>query len=469
VPADDGVRLVYVSGGRGRSDSPTGRLTRRDALKLALGAASFAYLESRGVLEAAASNLVGESGLPSGATSTTAAAGARQLYRNVAIADGTSAQRQTAMSILVDSGKVAWIRPVDGEEDPGPAAGLEIVDGAGLTVVPGMVDAHCHLTSPGGKNWLDHFQDPPSTMLQTADKNGQLARQAGTAWLREVGSPTVVDPVDGRRRALALGIRDRWASRNDRPKVRSGGTWIAPPGVMARGVSVVVRTTDEMVAAALAQLDQGVDLVKLYAEDDNSGESPWSAAQIKRVVDAVHGRSAKVTAHATRLGPATAAVMGGVDAIEHGFRLDAALCAEMARRGTRLVTTLIVPRSWLLIGQTSGGYFATRAGRRYAQRLLERGEQSARLARQAGVVMCAGTDFGGGGSRAGQLAWEIESLVATGMERWQALGAATWRGGELMGVANAGRIIEGSRADFFLVAGDPYSSPAALWNVRRVA
>jgi imidazolonepropionase-like amidohydrolase len=186
-------------------------------------------------------------------------------------------------------------------------------------------------------------------------------------------------------------------------------------------------------------------------------------------VDAVHARGAKVAAHAMRLAPARAAVEGGVDAIEHGFRLDAALCADMARRGTRLVTTLIVPRSWLLIGQTSGGYFATRAGRRYAQRLLERGEESARLARQAGVAICAGTDFGGGGSRAGQLAWEVESLVATGMLPWQALGAATWRGGELMAEPHAGRLVEGARADFFLVAGDPYIDPAALWNVRRLA
>jgi imidazolonepropionase-like amidohydrolase len=140
----------------------------------------------------------------------------------------------------------------------------------------------------------------------------------------------------------------------------------------------------------------------------------------------------------------------------------------MARRGTRLVSTLIVPKSWLLIGQQSGGYWATKAGKRVARQLLERAQNSVRLARQAGVEICAGTDFGGGGSRAGQLAWEVESLVETGMQPWQALGSATWRGGELLGEPNAGRITEGARADFFLVGGDPYSDPAALWEVRRV-
>ena len=84
-------------------------------------------------------------------------------------------------------------------------------------------------------------------------------------------------------------------------------------------------------------------------------------------------------------------------------------------------------------------------------------------------MICAGTDFGGGGSRAGLVAWEVESLVATGMQPWQALGAATWRGGELLDEPDAGSLREGGPADFFLVAGDPYNDPAALWNVRRVA
>jgi imidazolonepropionase-like amidohydrolase len=390
------------------------------------------------------------------------------LYRDGNLADGRSSVLQRHVSVLVAGGRVSWIRPSGGEPDPGP--GTEIVDSRGLTIVPGLVDCHCHLTSPGGANYLDHFKDPPSKMLETAEQNGVLARRAGTAWLREVGSPTVVDPVSGRRRALALGIRDRWASRSDRPRVRSGGTWIAPPKVLAKGVAIIVRNTDELVAAAHTQLDQGADLVKLYVQTAGSNESPWSPAQIGTVVNAVHGRGARVTAHVMGLAPARAAVAGGVDALEHGFRLDADVCAEMARRGTYLVTTLIVPKSWLLIGSTtSGTWFSTKAGRRYARRLLERAEASARLARAAGVRICAGTDFGGGGSRAGQLAWEVESLVETGLQPWQALGAATWRGGDLLRDSNAGRIKEGAPADFFLVEADPYSDPGALWDVRRLA
>lgn len=434
-------------------------ISRRQLLKLGAAVGASAYLGMR-------VPLLGLGATQSGASSSTAG---RVLYREASIADGRSAVLQRRMSLLVESGRISWIRPSDAEGDPGAPSTYELVDCRGLIVVPGLVDAHCHLTSPGGPKWLTHFQDPPRTMLETAEANGRLARDAGTAWLREVGSPTVVDPISGRRRALALGIRDRWADRTDRPTVKSGGTWIAPPNVMRDGVAIEVRNTDELVVAALRQLQQGADLVKLYVQAASGYDSPWTPAQIAQVVAEVHARGAIVTAHAMRLKPARAAVLGGVDAIEHGFRLDADVCAEMARRGTRLVTTLIVPKSWLLIGEQYGGRWATRAGKRAARDLLERGQASARLARAAGVDICAGSDFGGGGSRAGQLAWEVESLVETGMAPWQALGAATWRGGELLGEANAGRIREGGSADFFVVGGDPYSDPAVLWDVRRLA
>jgi len=101
--------------------------------------------------------------------------------------------------------------------------------------------------------------------------------------------------------------------------------------------------------------------------------------------------------------------------------------------------------------------------------LLEVAEASVRAARAAGVRIAAGTDFGGGSSRANQLAWEVESLVAAGLEPWEALAAATWRGGEVLGEPDAGIIREGGPGDFFLVHGDPLSDPAALWRVWRVA
>jgi imidazolonepropionase-like amidohydrolase len=406
---------------------------------------------------------------PAPSTGPAAAVG-RVLYRDAALTDARSDRLQFGVSILVEDGRIAWIRPADGEEDPGPAEGLEIVDARGATIVPGMVDGHSHVTLPGGANWLDHIADPPERLLEIAEQNGELALRAGVRWFRDVGSPTAEDPVDGQVRALALGIRDRWAGRRDRPYVRAAGTWLAPPGVLPPGNAIEVGDADELVTAARGQLEQGADLVKLYVQSDNPDETPWSAAEIGRVVEAVHADGAKATAHVQRIGPARAAVDGGVDALEHGFRLDASIARRMADQGTFLVSTLTVPRSFLAIGRAAQNTpFTSTSGRRSAEGLLRDAEESVRIARAAGVKIAAGTDFGGGSSRANQLAWEFESLVGAGLEPWEALAAATWRGGELLDEPDAGVVREDGPADFFLVHGDPLSDPEALWRVWRVA
>jgi imidazolonepropionase-like amidohydrolase len=401
------------------------------------------------------------------ATPTVAPPVANLLYRDAALADGRSASLQLGVSVLVQGGKVSWIRPVGGEEDPGDA---QVVDAAGATIVPGMVDAHSHVTGPGGANWLDRFTDPPEELLEYAEANARLAWNAGIRWLRDLGSPVVDDPVDGRHRALAIGIRDRWHGRAGYPALHAAGSWMTRPGALPADVGVEAANGDGLLALAIGQLDDGADLVKVYFDSRDPSRSAWTLDEVRRVTDAVHGRGAKVAAHVGRLAGVRVAVAGGVDSVEHGNELDADVAREMAAKGTVLVTTLTVLRSFLSFGQTTRiDAFASvgRPGAIAAQ--LEAAEASVRIARDAGVIIAAGTDFGGGSARANQLAWEVESLVTAGLEPVDALAAATWRGGELLGEQDAGVIREGGPADFFLVHGDPLSDPAALWRVWRHA
>ena len=371
------------------------------------------------------------------------------------------------MSILVVDGAIAWIRPTGGEEDPGDAA---VIDCAGATFVPGMVDCHSHVTGPGGANWIERFNDAPETLAAVAEHNGRLGLAAGVRWMRDVGSPIAVDPEDGRERALALGVRDRWVGRNDRPYLRAAGSWIFKTGVAPLNGAIEAANADELLGAAIGQLDAGADLVKIYMDGPDANVSPWTASEVGRVTAAVHERGARVAAHSGRLNGAREAVLGGVDSIEHGFELDAGVAAEMAARGTTLVSTLAVQRSWLTFGDTTTmERFAGAAGRSAIQARLEQGEASVRAARDAGVPIATGTDFGGGSLRANQLAWEVTSLVAAGLAPVAALAAATWRGGALIGEEEAGVIREGGPADFFLVHGDPLSEPEALWRVWRAA
>jgi imidazolonepropionase-like amidohydrolase len=394
----------------------------------------------------------------------------RTLYRETCIADARSAELQVGLSVLVEADRITWIRPSDAEEDPGPADGLTIVDAAGTTLVPGMVDCHSHLTGPGGAHWIDRFGDPPEVALQVAEDNAALLMGAGVRWARDVGSMIATDPVDGRQRALALGIRDRWRGRRDHPYVRAAGTWIFGAGAAVLGSDVEAANGDELLSAATRQLDDGADLIKLYLDGPDPEVCPWSVDEVRKVVDATHDRGAKVTAHAGRLDGARVGANAGVDSLEHGFELDADVARTMAEQGVSLVSTLSVMRSWQTFERTTRlPRFAEEEGIRRIRERLDRARASVRFAHAAEVAICAGTDFGGGSTRANQLAWEVESLVEAGLEPWEALAAATWRGGQLLGEPEAGVVREGGPADFFLVHGDPLTDPSALWRVWQVA
>jgi imidazolonepropionase-like amidohydrolase len=413
-----------------------------------------------------------DSPTPDAPASAAPAAQRRVLYRDGALADARSAKLQIGVSILVEDGVIRWIRPSDDEGDPGPNSGLEIVDASGATFVPGMVDGHSHLTLPGGAHWIDRVTDAPGVATHVAEHNAGLMSRSGVRWARDVGSRTAKDPVDGRTRGLALGVRDRWRASGKRsyPYVRAAGTWISRPDVLPDGIALEAGNADELLALAMRQLDDGADFIKLYLDGPDSNASPWTASEIKRVVSAAHARDRRVTAHSSRIAGARAGVAAGVDSLEHGEEIDAELAARMAKQGTFVVSTLAVLASFGTFAKTTRiAHFTTAARRAAYKDRLAKVSASMKLAHGAGVRIATGTDFGGGSTRANQLFWEVALLARAGLQPWEALAAATWRGGEILGEPDAGVIAEGKPADFFLVHGDPCSDASAVSRVWRVA
>lgn len=388
------------------------------------------------------------------------------LYRDAAVADGRSPSLERGVSVLVRDGHIAWIRPTDSEEDAGDA---EVIDAGGATIVPGMIDCHSHLTLPGGSHWIDRGSDTPEQLVRHAEHNAKLQTNAGVRWARDVGAPVGIDPIDGRNRALSLGVRDRWRGHVEYPYVRAAGTWVTRAGTLPTGLTAEAEDADELLRFALQQLDDGADLIKLYLDGPDPETAPWTAGEVERVVAAAHARNAKATAHSGRLSGARVCAEAGVDCIEHGFELDADCARLMAERGIALVSTLTCFKSWATFGQTTDiERFASPEGRAAIGARWEGARESIRIAHAAGVLLGAGTDFGGGSGRANQLAWEVEALTEAGIEPWEALAAVTWKAGEILGEPWAGEIHEGGHPDFFLVHGDPLSDPSALWRVWRI-
>ena len=389
----------------------------------------------------------------------------RTLYRDAALADGRSAALVHAHAVLVVDDRIEYLGPDDGAPE---VSGATVIDAGGSTIVPAMVDSHSHITLPGVSHWITRIGDDTSALLEVADHNGDLMVRSGTRWARDVGSPR--RRHGERERALALPVRDGWHGRRDRPYIRAAGTWITREGSLPPDVAVEATDADSLVAAVERELEEGADLIKLYLDGPDAETSPWTASEVARAVAAASEQGARVTAHATQLHGARAGVEGGVACIEHGSRLDADLAALMARQGTFVVPTLTVYASWHTFRSTTRIDRFTDEGAE--ARLSERRAaafESVRLARAAGVRIAAGTDFGGGSARANQMPWEVESLVTAGLEPWEALAAATWVGGELLGEPGAGVLREGGPADFFLVHGNPLDDPSALWRVWRVA
>lgn len=381
----------------------------------------------------------------------------RVVLHDAALADGTSGSLRTGVSLAIEGGQIAWIRPNDSAD----TTGAEVVDAGGATIVPAMVDCHSHLTMQGGSHWIARGDDPAQVLRQVARDNAKRLAQAGILWARDVGAPM----SDGQ--PLSIGVREELKGQLGAPYLRVAGTWIGKTGYPAMWVTV---DGPHLKDAALAQLDLGTDLVKLYM-DAPAGvkDSPFDVGDVRATVEAVHARGARVAAHSGYYAGARVAAEAGVDSIEHGMELDDDIARTMKRNGVTLVSTLSVFASWETFARTTTieRFTAAEGLERIAKR-KEGAYASIVAAKRAGVTIATGSDFGGGSVRAGHLAWEVELLVAAGLEPYEALAAATRNGGALYGVEHAGHLDEGQPADLVLVHGDPLSDPRALWRVWAV-
>jgi len=315
------------------------------------------------------------------------------LYRGCAMVDHPTRSLAPEMAMLATDGQLGWLGPAEEAPDPGP--GGEVVDAGGTTAVAGLVAAHRHLTLPGGAPWIDRAADPTPRLLAIAEDNARLLGQAGVRWARDVGAPL----RDGR--ALSLTVRERWRGRPGYPYVRVAGGWLARTGSLPAGCRSRSTTGTGSWPPPSASSMPAPTWSSCPWTAPTATAPPFPADQVHQRVEAAHARGATVPAHSAPLPGARAAVTAGVDALEHGFRLDADLARVLAAAGDALVATLTVLESWASVGATTRlGRFASAEGGRAGRAGRGGPCVGPTLAHGAGVLLGAGTDFGGGWLRA---------------------------------------------------------------------
>ncbi len=334
---------------------------------------------------------------------------------------------------LLPDGEPAEVFVVDGRITFERQAGAETA--AEGWIVPGLVDAHCHLG-------LDDFGavDEAATEEQAIQD-----RDAGALLIRDAGSAADT----------------RWIhDRDDLPRLIRCGRHLAATTRYSRNYAHEVEP-DELPAYAAREARRGDGWIKLVGDwisrDEGDLAPSFPAEAFAAAIDAAHAEGAKVTAHCFGAGVLPGLIEAGIDCIEHGTGLSEDLVDAMVARGTALVPTVMqldkFPEHAAAGAERFPDYAATMTD------LYERMPRTIMAAYDAGVPLYAGSD-GGGISRHGNIAGEVVAMAGLGMPADYALGAASWRARDWLGW-NSG-LDEGAPADFVVYDADPLADLTVL-------
>lgn len=341
----------------------------------------------------------------------------------------------------------------------------ETLDIAGRTVIPGLINAHVHLTFDNGAP--DPFkvlrdESPTVTAIRVASRARRML-EAGITTARDLGGVNYIE----------LAVRDLIKSGEiSGPRLLCAGKQITMTGGQGWPIGRECDGPDEVRKAAREQIKAGADLIKLMATGGvlTPGVEPGAAQltedELRAGVIEAQKAGRRTSAHAQGTEGVKAAVRAGINTIEHGVFLDDEAVAMMKERDVVFVPTLTPP------------YRITQAGRERGipQYVMDKmakvnaaNTRSFQLAWQTGVIIAAGNDGGTPFNPHEDILTELRLMIEAGVPPLDAIRAGTWGSARALGLeGEIGTIECGKWADLVVLDGDPLSDITALSRVAYV-
>ncbi|PYV58879.1 MAG: Xaa-Pro dipeptidase [Acidobacteria bacterium] len=390
----------------------------------------------------------------------------RVIVRAGKVLDVKSGRTLSNQAIVIEAGKIVSIGG-----DAKPNTGDQVIELPNATVLPGLIDAHTHLTGDPRQIGYQALGISVPRATLTGAHNARVTLEAGFTTVRNVGAEAFSDvalrdaindgDIPGPRMLVsgpALGITGGHCDENLLPyEFHYSGEGVAD------GVEGVQRKTREVIK-------YGADLIKICAtggvlsHGDNPQASQYTLEEMKAIVADAHRLGRKVAAHAHGAQGILWASQAGVDSIEHGSYIDDAAIAEMKKNGTYLVPTLYLA-DWFL---------ANAEQLHVPAEYIAKGRAAMSAARKnVGHAFSSGVKVGFGTDAAvyphGLNAHEFAVMVKLGLTPLQAIQAAAVNDADLLGWSDKiGTIEPGKWADLIAVDGDPLQDVTMLERVKFV-
>jgi imidazolonepropionase-like amidohydrolase len=395
-----------------------------------------------------------------------------QAPRHVAVHAGHRLEVKTGklladQMLVIEDGRIISVGAAAEAKIPADAVRIEL---SGATVLPGLIDAHTHLTMEPKFGYETLAISVPREALLGA-KNARLTLLAGFTAVRNVGASGFTDvalrdainagDVPGPRLLVsgpALSITGGHCDNNLLPS-----EYHAVSDGVADGVAAVQHKVRE-------NIKYGADLIKVCATGgvlslgDNPQHSQFAEEELKAIVADAHRLGRKVAAHAHGAEGIRWAAEAGVDSIEHGSYIDDAGIAVMKQHGTFLVPTLYLG-DWMM--DNAGLTHLPPPLLAKAQEVIPAARKNVAHAFASGVKVAFGTDAAV--YPHGLNAHEFAVMVRLGLTPLQAIQAATVNAADLLGwPGKVGTLEPGAWADMVAVDGDPVKDVTTLERVKFV-